>query len=111
MREKPSEAKDPTQLFFTKAKRKPWLIDIYIAIQAAMAFNTKKNVDFDILADVIRPRSDRIPRAGYSIGEEGLDILGILFDCECVERGDTNYHEYRFTRKSDGRSVIGTIKV
>ena len=111
MSEKQSETNNPTQLFFTKAKRKPWLIDIYIAIQAAIAFSTKKIVDFDTLADVIRPRLDRIPRSGYSIGEDGLDILGILFDCECVERGDTNYHEYRFTRKSDGRSVIGTIKV
>ena len=49
--------------------------------------------------------------ANKGIEKEGLDALGILFDCECIERGDTNYHEYKFTRKSDGKFVVGTAKI
>ena len=103
----------PTDIecFFEKAKKRPWVIDIYIAIQAAMALGVKDVVDLNSLADDIMPRSDRMAKAGYSIEQEGLDALCILFDCECIERGDTDYHEYKFTRKSDGKTVVGTIKL
>lgn len=111
MSETSTKTETPTQLFFKKAKRRPWVIDIYVAIQAAMAFGVKEIPDFNDLADDIMPRPDRHPRAGYAIEEEGLAALGILFDCECIERGDTNYHEYKFTRKSDGKFVVGTAKI
>lgn len=104
-------AEDPTQLFFKKAKQRPWVIDIYIAIQAALAFNCEKHIDFNRLADAIMPRPDRPRESFIPLEQSGLDALGILFDCECVEKGTTDYHEYRFTRKSDGKSVVGTIKV
>lgn len=111
MNESTPETETPTQLFFKKAKKMPWVFDIYIAIQAALAFGIKEVIDFNNLADDIMPRTDRVPQSGYAIEEDGLAALGILFDYECVERGDTNYHEYRFTRKSDGKSVVGTVKI
>ena len=102
---------DPTRLFFEKAKSRPWVIDIYVAIQAAMAFNVERVPDFNHLANAIMPRPDREKDTFYPLEDFGIDALGILFDCECVERGGTDYHEYRFTRKSDGKSVVGTVKV
>lgn len=105
------EADNPTQLFFKAAKSRPWVIDIYIAIQAAMAFNVEKVLDFNHLANEIMPRPDRAKNTFYPLEDFGLDALGILFNCECVEKGMTDYHEYKFTRKSDGKSVIGTVKI
>ncbi|MBQ6246705.1 MAG: hypothetical protein IJK04_07550 [Kiritimatiellae bacterium] len=102
---------DPTQLFFEKAKKRPWVIDIYIAIQAALEFNSKAKLDFNEIADSIMPRPDRIKRSNIPLEQFGLDALGILFECECVEKGATDYHEYRFTRKSDGKSVRGIVKI
>ena len=111
MNETTTGTETPTQLFFKKAKKMPWVIDVYVAIQSAMALGITTVIDFNDLADAIMPRPDRRPRAGYAIEKEGLDALGILFDCECIERGDTNYHEYKFTRKSDGKFVVGTAKI
>lgn len=111
MNQNQNEVTNTTQHFFKKAKKMPWVIDIYIAIQAAMALNAKHVLDFNDLADDIMPRADRFPRAGLSLGQEGLTVLGILFDFECIEAGPTNYHEYRFTRKTDGKTVIGTVKI
>ena len=111
MSEKPSETNNPTQLFFKKAKKMPWVIDIYIAIQAAMALGRKKCVDFNLLANAIMPRPDRKIDTFYGLEKSGLDALGILFDCKCVEMGQTDYHEYKFTRKSDGKTVVGTVKI
>ncbi len=108
---KEQEAMNPTQDFFQQAKKCPWVFDLYIAIQSAMAFGVETVDDFNRLADSIMPRADRSVRSYTPIGERGLEILGILFVCECIEKGKTDYHEYRFTRKSDGKSVTGTIKV
>ncbi|MBR1837405.1 MAG: hypothetical protein IJ783_08975 [Kiritimatiellae bacterium] len=102
---------DPVQLFFKQAKSRPWVIDIYVAIQAAMAFDSKTSIDFNRLADDIMPRSDRTKESYIPLEKFGLDALGILFECECVKKGKTDYHEYKFTRKSDGKSVIGVVKV
>ena len=111
MCEKPRETNNSTQLFFKKAKKMPWVIDIYIAIQAAMAFNPRKRIDLNEIANVIMPRPDRRTDTIFGLGEPGLEVLGILFDCKRIEKGMTDYHEYRFTRKADGKSIIGTVKI
>lgn len=103
--------KTPTELFFKEAKKMPWVIDIYIAIQAAIALGKQKTIDFNLLANEIMPRSDRLTDTFIPLGEKGIKALKIIYDCECIEQGSTDYHEYKFTRKSDGKSVIGTIKI
>ncbi len=103
--------KTPTELFFKEAKKMPWVIDIYIAIQAAMALGCQKSIDFNRLANEIMPRIDRLTDTFIPLEEKGIKALKIIYDCECIERGSTDYHEYKFTRKSDGKSVIGTIKI
>jgi hypothetical protein len=103
--------KEPTQKFFQKAKNKPWIVDIYIAIQAAMAFDSTKIIDLNRLADKIMPRADRLPESYIGIENEGLEALSILFVCECTEKGRTDYHEYKFTRISDGKTIRGIIKI
>lgn len=102
---------NPTQLFFKAAKNMPWVVDIYIAIQAAMAFGCESLLDFNHVANDIMPRPDRCPDSFIGIEKAGLEALGILFDCECVNKGMTDYHDYKFTRKADGKTAIGTIKV
>lgn len=111
MNESEPETETPTQLFFKNAKKMPWVIDIYIAIQAAMAFNCQKILDLNHVANDIMPRPDRHPDTFIGLEQKGLDLLGLLFECKCVHRGPTDYHEYMFTRKSDNKSVIGTVKI
>lgn len=108
---KEQSQKTPLEEFFAKAKKYPWVVDIYHAIQAAMSFGVKDADDFERLADKLQPRPDRIPGMYYGIGEEGLELLGMIYVCECVKKGMTNYHEYRFTRIADGKTVVGTIKI
>lgn len=44
------------------------------------------------------------------IGPEGLAHFAFLFETELVKKGRTDYHDYRFTRKADGASVIAFLK-
>lgn len=106
-----NEQVDPTTQFFADAKRKPWLIDLYIAIQSAISLQAKGYIDFNRLADEIMPRPDRQKLDFIPIGENGLKALERLFICECTERGNTDYHTYKFTRREDGKSAEGVIKI
>ena len=103
--------KNTLEEFFDKAKSKPWVIDIYHAIQAAMALGVKDVDDFNSLADSLQPRPNRQSEAPCPLGEDGLALLDMIYVCECVEKGVTDYHEYKFTRRTDGKSATGTIKV
>lgn len=106
-----NEQTNNTELFFKEAKNKPWIIDIYIAIQAAIALQPSGLIDFNRIADDIMPRPDRRKLDFFPLGEEGIKTLGILFSCECIEKGRTDYHTYKFTRKEDGKAVVGIVKV
>jgi hypothetical protein len=106
-----SATETPTQLFFEETKKMPWVVDIYIAIQSAIALGRQHGIDFNLLANDIMPRPDRDVDSFMPLEGKGIEALKIIYDCECIEQGPTDYHEYKFTRKSDGKSVIGTVKI
>lgn len=92
-----------------KQKRRD-VSEVYYAIQSALAFNAKR-VDVGCLAGKIMPPGRLLTDCYCSpIGPEGLAHFSFLFDIELVKKGSSDYHDYRFKRKTDGASVIAYLK-
>lgn len=101
---------DATTLFheLTRRKRYEWVRWQYIAIQAGFAMRAN-HIDVPSFLDALDlPLAEKI-RLG-SIGATGIAVLGIVYDIRLVKEGDTDFHEYRVKRKSDGKTMLVTLK-
>ena len=100
-------------MFFDLCKRgkRDDVEQVYIAIQASLAYQVKA-VDVGPLLAKIRPPRYRGLDDGYdpAIGMSGLAYFNWIYDLELIDQGNTDYHTYLFRRKHDKRKVEVTLK-
>jgi len=94
----------------TRRYRRRDVEEVYIPIQAAMAFGHTQ-VDVGAVAGKIM-QEGRLTMDRYciNIGADGLAFFHFLFVTELIEAGPTDYHTYRFCRRYDGASVDAYMK-
>lgn len=84
--------------------------EVYLAIQAAIAFD-RKEVNVGRVIGEILP-AGRMTASTYceNIGASGLAFFFFLFRVELADEGPTNYHSYRFVRRYDRATVTASLK-
>ncbi len=83
---------------------------VYLAIQAAIAYGAER-VDVGwLMGEMMAQGRKTMGPDCDSIGAGGLAYFHWLYEVELVEAGDTDYHEYRFRRRSDGKTVVARLK-
>ena len=92
-----------------KAGRDGAVARVYLAIQAALAYNAER-VDAGWLMGETMARGRRTTGPAHEpIGAGGLAYFYWLYEVELVRAGEDDVHEYRFRRRHDGKEIVALL--
>ena len=91
----------------TRHHRRDVLI-AYLVLQIGL-HDRRQHIDVPVYVDVMKLPPQLDPN-GNGTDAKGLAFLSLLFDLELLKQGNTDYHEFRVTRRSDGKTILATIK-
>ena len=97
-------------LLVKKAFRRDDVSRVYLAIQAAIAYQ-QATVDVGWLTGAILPEGRLTADAtGDLIGADGLAYFHWIYEVELSSAGEADYHHYRFRRRHDSAQVLAHLR-
>lgn len=93
-------------LLVKKGRRRDDVARVYLAIQAALAFE-QEAVEVGPLLGALMPEGRRTnDGACEPIGAAGLAYFSWLFEVSLSEAGEADFHRYLFRRRADGAQIL-----